>query len=113
MREEDAKRVLRLGHFCSKQFVASDPGPLFPSSWKDYIEIERIKAAAGPPLEDTLHERPDYKAEAHMFEHVLKSAIPVFDQTSEDGIKWRVYKVGSIEVRSTQHIEEEEVVCAV
>jgi len=113
MKEEDACRESRMNHFFSKQFVASNPGPLFPSSWKDYLEIERIKAASGPPLEDTLHERPDYKDQAHMFEHILKSVIPVFDQTSEEGIRWRVYKVGSIEVRTTQKLNEIEVVGAV
>jgi hypothetical protein len=60
-----------------------------------------------------LHERPDYKAQAQLFDHVLKSAIPVFDQTSEEGIRWRVYKIGSIEVRTTQKLDEHEVVGAV
>jgi len=113
MKEEAAMREQRMHHFFSKQFVVSDPGPLFPSSWKDLIEIERAQASGkvvGAPVESILHERSDYKAEAHMFDHLLKSATPVFDKTSEDGIRFRVYKVGILEVRTTQKPTADEVV---
>jgi len=111
MKDEEAKRLERMRHFCSKQFVASDPGPLFPSSWKDLIEIERAQGkACGLPQENELQERSDYKAEAHMFDHLLKSAIPEFDKSTEDGMRFRSYKVGSLEVRTTQKLNADEIV---
>jgi len=113
MKEEDVMRADRLDHFFSTKFVASDPGPLFPSSWKDLIEIERARVPGrtdGPPHEGMLHERSDYKAKAHMFDHLLKSATPVFDKSAEDGIRFRVYKVGSLEVRTFQEPNDNEIV---
>merc|ERR1712210_174100 len=89
--------------------TVDEPGPLFPSSWKNYFELERSQI----PHDGVLHERPEYKAEAQMFDHVLESAIPVFDKSSEEGIRYRVYKVGSIEVRTTQENNAKEIVGAV
>jgi len=54
--------------------------------------------------------RPDYKAEAHMFDHVLRSATPAFDKNTEDGIRFRIYEVGSLEVRTTQEVSGKELV---
>jgi len=113
MKKEAAVRAQRTQHFFSKQFAASDPGPLFPSSWKDFIGIEGAQTGGnvvGPRAESNLHERADYKAEAHMFSHLLKSASPVFDKCTEDGIRFRIYKVGSLEVRTTQKPTADEVV---
>merc|ERR1719401_3212157 len=99
MKDEDGVRTLRKRHFCSKEFKVADPGQLFPSSWKNYIEVDR--KSTGPTQEDLLQERLDYKAEAHMFDHVLQSVVPVFDKCTEEGVRFRAYKVGSLEVRTT------------
>merc|ERR1712032_126763 len=75
--------------------------------------IERACAPGktdGPPQEGILHERSDYKAEAHMFDHLLKSGTPVFDKSTEEGMRFRVYKVGSLEVRTTQAPDDNEIV---
>jgi len=109
MKEEDSVRHQRRDHFFSTKFNVDEPGQVFPASWKDYIEIERTHV----PQEGILHERPDYLEEAQMFSHVLHSAIPVFDKSTEEGIRYRVYKVGSIELRTTQEHNAEEIVGAV
>jgi len=109
MKEEDSVRHRRRDHFFSTKFNVDEPGQVFPASWKDYIEIERTHV----PQEGILHERPDYKEEAQMFSHVLHSAIPVFDKSTEEGIRYRVYKVGSIELRTTQEPNAKEIVGAV
>merc|ERR1712032_1496481 len=106
---EEMARERRRKHFFSTKFTVDEPGPLFPSSWKNYFELERSQI----PHDGVLHERPEYKAEAQMFDHVLESAIPVFDKSSEEGIRYRVYKVGSIEVRTTQEHNAKEIVGAV
>jgi len=111
LEEEDGMRVLRKQHFCSKEFNASDPGFLFPSSWKKYIEVDR--KLTGSAQEGILQERLDYKAEAQKFDHVLQSVVPVFDKRTEEGIRFRVYNIGTLEVRTTQEADGKEIVGAV
>merc|ERR1712187_420631 len=60
-----------------------------------------------------LHERPDYKEEAAVFEHLLATATPVFDKCAEDGMRYRVYRFGSVEVRTIQAFGNKEVIAAV
>jgi len=111
MKQEQAVRAQRKHMFFSKQFEAESPGPLYPSSWKNYIEIERETSSSSDKC--ILHERPEYTAQADIFEHFIQSAIPTFDKSSEEGIRFRVYKVGSLEVRTTQELDGEETVGAV
>lgn len=75
-------------------------GPLFPWSWKTASESE----CKG------LHGRPDYMAAAHVFDHILKNVTPVFDKCTEDGVKFRIYRSGSLEVRTTQEPSGAEIV---
>merc|ERR1740117_2379939 len=48
-----------------------------------------------------------------MIEHALKTATPMFDKSIEDGIKFRIYKIGSLEIRTTQKPSGEEIIGAV
>lgn len=107
LEEEAAVREQRTSHFLSKEFSMDEPGPLFPASWKNTMSIERKSG------EKALHARPDYKAEASMFDDALKSTVPAFDKTAEDGTRFRVYKIGSLEVRTTQAQDAKELVGAV
>jgi len=109
MREEESMRSQRARQFFSKEFEVDDPGPLFPSSWKDFMEIERSEVSK----DGVLHPRPDYMAQTHMFDHVLRSAVPFFEKATEEGVKFRMYQVGSIELRTTQEPDSEEIVGAV
>jgi len=111
MKEEQAVLAQRKNLFFSKKFLAECPGPLFPSSWKDYIDIERKTISS--PDECMLHERPDYISQPNILDHVLQSETPVFDKISEEGVRFRVYKVGSLEVRTTQELDGKETVGAV
>lgn len=45
-----------------------------------------------------------------MFDHVLKSDTPVFDKSTEEGIRFLVYKVGCLEVRTVQEPKADEIV---
>jgi len=60
-----------------------------------------------------LHPRPDYQAEAGVLENILKAASPVFDKSTEDGMRYRIYSIGSLQVRTTQEHDGEEHVVAV
>merc|ERR1740129_1306265 len=81
MKEEEAVVAQRKRRFFSKKFVAECPGPLFPSSWKNYIDIERKTSSS--PDECMLHDRPEYISQPSVFDHVIQSATPVFDKSSE------------------------------
>jgi hypothetical protein len=109
--EEQGVRRQRRDHFCSKAFHMDSPGPLFPSTWVPSVEIlhNEAKAKHAPAL----HPRPDWQAQAHAFEQALESVVPVFDRSTEDGTCFRIYRIGSIEVRTTQEQEGVEAIGAV
>jgi len=111
MKDEGSVRSARKTHFFSKKFSIADPGSLFPSSWKNYIEIDR---RAPVSLQDeVLHERPDYMVEAEIFRQVIQSTPPAFDKKTEEGMRFRVYHIGSVEVRTIQEVDGKEVVGAI
>mmetsp|Transcript_71854 Transcript_71854/g.166253 ORF Transcript_71854/g.166253 Transcript_71854/m.166253 type:complete len:997 (-) Transcript_71854:140-3130(-) len=97
VKAEEGARQLRKDHFLSTSFSMSSPGPLFPSSW-----ASSVKAQEQAPQAEELRPRADYKAAAQVFEKAVKSATPVFDKDTEDGARFRIYRFGSIEVRTTQ-----------
>lgn len=92
----------RKEHFLSQDFVAENVGPLFPSSWAFSAAVPH---AADHRKRVPSSERVEVKE--------LKRAAVVFDRTSEDGTHFRAYKLGSLEVRSTQERRGEEVIGAV
>jgi len=108
VKKEDQVRQMRKGHFLSAAFSQSSPGPLFPAAWAASVEV-----AAGEAEGEELHARADYMAAVMVFEQAMKSAAPAFDKTAEDGMRFRVYRFGSVEVRSTQECEGREVVGAI
>eukprot|EP00747_Dinoflagellata_sp_TGD_P191486 gnl/TRDRNA2_/TRDRNA2_54938_c0_seq1.p1 gnl/TRDRNA2_/TRDRNA2_54938_c0~~gnl/TRDRNA2_/TRDRNA2_54938_c0_seq1.p1 ORF type:complete len:998 (+),score=249.98 gnl/TRDRNA2_/TRDRNA2_54938_c0_seq1:81-3074(+) len=103
VKQEDLVRQQRIENFLREDFVMSRPGPLFPSSWTSSIEIAQAQAAS-------LQARPDYKSEAAAFEHILTTTAPLFDKCTEDGLRFRIYKCGSLEVRTTQAYESKETI---
>jgi len=111
-REEEAVRRERRQHFSSADFDVESPGELFPSSWRTSVEIAR-KEEAAQRSNGSLRLRMDYKAQMHLFEPALKKAVPTFDKTAEDGARFRIYRFGSLEVRTVQELSGEEAICAV
>jgi len=107
VKREAVVRQARRDYFLSDKFVVGDTGPLFPSSWTSPSEVPR----SGPLSQGCrLQARPDYQAAAPVFEQALKSMAPAFDRRTEDGMKFRIYRVGSVEVRTTQEHDGKEVV---
>jgi len=112
VQQEREVRQQRKEHFLSTKFVASEPGPLFPSSWLASFEISR-QAVLPPRTASNLQPRPDYEAQAAVFQQALRDATPAFDRSTEDGLRFRVYKVGSLEIRTTQEHDGCEAIGAV
>jgi len=98
--EEQIVRRQRKDHFCSRSFQMDRPGPLFPSKWVSSVEI--LQSKAGEKHAPALHARPDWKTQKHAFEQAMEGVVPMFDQSTEDGTCFRIYRIGSIEIRTTQ-----------
>jgi len=97
VKEEDVVRHKRTKHFFSEKFVTAEPGPLFPFTWKDSYEVHT--APVGLVLAN-----PD----AVVLDNVLKSTVPAFDKVTEEGMRFRIYTSGTLEVRTTQVQEGKE-----
>jgi hypothetical protein len=107
VKQEEAVYQKRVEQFLSSEFRTEEPGPLFPQSWAPAQKIAHAMASGM-----NLQSRPDLVAQAaSLFD--LSSATPVFDKVTEDGLRCRVYKFGSLDVRTTQEDKGEEVIGAV
>jgi len=117
VKEEEAVREQRRAAFYSKDFMLSNPGVLFPSSWTSNFEVLRgdapMRALEGRPL-TSLTEIPEYQFKAKdMLHGILKTAGPIFEKSTEEGMRFRIYRVGSLEVRTTQELDCHEAVGAI
>lgn len=105
LKDEQNIRQRRREQFLGETFAMSCPGSIFPSSWTPSFEIARGRTPVRLPEgrgQETLHRRRDYENEAALLEEILKSVAPVFDKSTEDGMRFRIYRIGSLEFRSTQ-----------
>jgi len=102
--EEEAVQRERITAFCSTKFVIGHAGQCFPSSWTSDAPAKAISQSG------KLQARPEYRAQTPLIEQILKSVAPIFDQTTEDGLRFRIYRCGSLEVRTTQASENKEIV---
>lgn len=113
VQQEEALRQQRKETFCSETFSADQPGSLFPPSWVSSFEVSKGHMQGQNAAQSALHARPDYVEEAALLQHLLKSAEAIFDKTSEDSVRFRIYRLGVLEVRTVQQPGEEEVIGAV
>merc|ERR1712217_783709 len=91
VKEEKKMQQQRKSHFLSTAFTVQNVGPLFPASWTATIVVDGEDKAAH------LEVRPELKRQVNMLGQVLNSAAPVLDKCTEDGMRFRVYKIGSLE----------------
>jgi len=103
VKEEAAVMAMRKAHFFSSSFDPAEVGALYPSSWRASFEVQGKRSH-----DVVLHERKDYKAAAAVFEQAIKSAVPAFDKVTEEGTRFRIYRFGSVEVRTTQETNSKE-----
>jgi hypothetical protein len=116
VKEEDIVRQKRKEQFFSKTFAMTNPGTSYPASWSSgtLVGFEASRASA-PVREATerpqaaLHERPEYKGTAAMILlEVMKSSAPIFDKLTEERMRFRIYQMGTLEVRTVQMVDCEE-----
>merc|ERR1719432_17193 len=100
---EDKVRIERVEKFLSPEFKRGEYDALFPPTW---ATVQIVDAAA----QVELHEREDYLAEAAELDHIVQSVSASFEKSTEDGSIFRIYEKGTLEVRTVQEFEGEEVV---
>jgi len=110
LKEEQGVQQQRRKHFFSKGFDVEGAGRLFPASWTSTFGIARGEASQKPSAGTLKIGRSPCKEEMAKLERALKSATPVFDKSTEDGVRFRIYEVGSLEVRTIQDQGGKEVV---
>lgn len=109
VREEARLREARLRDFLNSEFAMEDPGENFPASWHDTFNIALERTAK----KIALYKRIDYSAHADVWEYFLQSAESDFDKRTEDGTRFRIYRFGSLEARTTQEVGKKETLGAV
>jgi len=109
LKEEEALRQQRREFFVSEKFQKDDAGPLFPSSWRMPSFSVAHSAVATSSCSAKGGRTPD-AAEAPMLRRIIGSATPLFDKSTEDGMRFRIYQVGDLEVRTTQEFDGTEVI---
>mmetsp|Transcript_105606 Transcript_105606/g.256478 ORF Transcript_105606/g.256478 Transcript_105606/m.256478 type:complete len:835 (+) Transcript_105606:1-2505(+) len=102
--KESKVRHQRKESFFSKDFEVGEPGPLFPASWAG-----SIKVGSGKIPKRSLH---SYSGKSIDLKD-LKSMELFFDQSTEDGMRFRIYRRGSLEVRTEQPHGAKEAIGAV
>jgi hypothetical protein len=116
--EEEEVRRQRQEHFLSEAFSKSEPGPLFPATWAPPLGIKREAARPSRDSPPRSAWQPS-KSEVGQLERALVDATPVFDKSTEDGLRFRIYDMtgadagADIEVRTVQEPGGREIVGAV
>merc|ERR1712151_603585 len=111
VKDEQCVRSKRKETFFSQDFKMSEPGSLFPHSWKPSLKIAECLRAANDVVMKPCSEYQGQ--EAAILDRIAKTTSPLFDKQTEEGTRFRIYKSGSLEVRTVQEREGEEVVGAI
>jgi len=105
-------REQRKAHFFSNRFAVDNVGPLFPLSWTSTIELGNEQNQSQTDSV-SLQSRPDLMSEEGMLREALESAVPTFRRSTEDGLTFLIYRLGSLEVRATEEKDGSRTVGAV
>ena len=103
--EEKSLLERRKLRFFDRSFKVDNPGTDFPCSWTPRFQIEKDGVA---PKFEVSNKSAFTKVEFDdafckvLVSDVLPTAAPEFKQTTEDGTIFRIYQIGSLEVRTTE-----------
>jgi hypothetical protein len=99
VKEEGLVREERKQYFFSSDFNEDSVGALFPSSWQASFQLAKGK---GFKQAGQLQPRSEYLSQTEVLRRALEAAEPTFDKCTEEGTRFRVYRTGKLEVRTTQ-----------
>ncbi|CAE7040244.1 unnamed protein product [Symbiodinium natans] len=103
IQEEESLTKQRKARFSDKNFTVGMAGSEFPRSWTSRFQILREGGKAQVVVRPGLTTlKVDEIFTRTLLEDILPTAAPEFAQTTEDGMIFRIYKIGRLEVRTTQ-----------
>jgi hypothetical protein len=113
-KEEELARQRRKDHFLSAAFTINSPGALFPDSWTPSAAIARGETSTPEShAQGHLRAHPEYKTHWALLRQNLKQSNLVFDKCTEEGRRFRIYRLDKLEVRTLQDGEGDEELGAV
>mmetsp|Transcript_39185 Transcript_39185/g.80149 ORF Transcript_39185/g.80149 Transcript_39185/m.80149 type:complete len:995 (-) Transcript_39185:151-3135(-) len=91
-------------HFFDKAFQVGNAGAEFPRSWTSRIQLEKDGTKTDVSNKKMGLIKVDFDDTfAMVLTHdILPTAAPEFKKQTEDGSTFRIYQIGSLEVRTTQ-----------
>lgn len=114
--EEKLTLTRRKTCFFDTAFVVDNPGLDFPSAWTPRFQIEtegRAQTTISADKHALVRVQADLAFQQFLVNEVLPAAAPEFTKVTEDGVSFRIYRIGSLEIRTTQEQSGEEVIGAV
>jgi hypothetical protein len=106
VKEEESVRAKRKEVFLGRDFQMSAPGSVFPHSWTPSVELADAMKSAQIDMKPCSEKQEQVAT-------LLECVAPVFDNTTEDGARFRIYNNGGLEVRTVQMFDGEETIGAV
>jgi len=112
IQEENNLGKQRKARFGDKNFTVGMAGMEFPRSWTSRFQLFREgRVDVGKPSLVSLQVDEIFKRS--LLEDILPTAAPEFTQSTEESIVFRIYRLGRLEVRTTQVPSEEQEILAV
>lgn len=114
--EEKLALTRRKNRFLDKAFVVDNPGPEFPSAWTPRFQIEkegRAQTTIAADKHALVQVEADPAFQKFLVNEILGAAAPEFTKSTEEGVNFRIYQIGSLEIRTTQEQDGEETIGAV
>ncbi|CAJ1399899.1 unnamed protein product [Effrenium voratum] len=106
--EEQLLFQRRKMQFLDRAFQVGNPGAEFLRSWTSRFRVE--KDGKAPEASKMVPVDFDDAFAAVLAKDILPTASPEFKKETEDGSTFRIYQIGSLEVRTTQEMFGQELV---
>jgi hypothetical protein len=115
VKQEDSVRDKRRIDFRSSSFNMNNPGEHFPPSWAPKImALRRQRSAFDTHSKNVLVPRTEFiECATDLIHTTLTASKPVFDHATEEQTRYRIYRIGTLELRTIQELHCAEVVEAV
>ena len=104
--EEESTRSRRKMRFADKSFSMTSPGPEFPRGWTSRFQVETDGRMQAAPTKFGLAKlEVDANFEQTLLNDILPLAAPEFNKITEDGVAFRIYKIGSLEAGELKYVK--------
>jgi len=108
VKEEESLLEKRKLLFFDTAFVVGNAGSLFPRAWTSRHLIEGLTSKG-----NLVKLQVDASFQKSLEQDILPAAAPEFSKATEDGVTFRIYSIGTLEIRTTQAASGTEEVGAV